>query len=132
MIKIENSIFCTLIKTSGCSKPASRVSIRKYVSSDAGIPLWIPGPSTRTLCGSKWGRTWTLNGLYKIYYSRKKKFFFSFQKVLPLTNWLITPININTMWSFDLWRKFSNVYTVTSRSNTCWFTTTYKTNNKFN
>jgi hypothetical protein len=43
----------TLIETSGCSKPASRVSIRKYVSSDAGIPLRIPGPSTITLCGSK-------------------------------------------------------------------------------
>jgi hypothetical protein len=38
-IKIKLKIFFTLIKTSGCSKPASRVSIRKYVSSDAGIPL---------------------------------------------------------------------------------------------
>lgn len=53
----------TLIKTSGCSKPASRASILKYVSSDAGIPLRIPGPSTITLCGSKCGRTWTLKGL---------------------------------------------------------------------
>ena len=47
----------TLIKTSGCSTPASRVSIRNDVSKDAGTPLVIPGPSTRTLFGSKFGRT---------------------------------------------------------------------------
>lgn len=57
--------FLTLIEISACSTPASRVSTRNEVSSEAGTPLRTPGPSTTTLCGSKFGNTCTLNGLEK-------------------------------------------------------------------
>ena len=60
---LHQAVRFTLIRTSGFSTPASRVSIRNEVSRDAGIPLWTPGPSTRTLWGSKFGWTWTWNGL---------------------------------------------------------------------
>ncbi len=66
----------------------------------------------------------------KIKYNLKNSFFFSLEKNLPLTYGLIAPININTMRTFCLRSKFCDVNAFSSRSNTCWFATTYDTKKK--